>query len=132
MIREDKDHHPIETVISTILRAGVLASMAIIIVGLVITFARHHDYFNSRPALGTLIDAQRDYTASFASVWAGVREMRGQSIVMLGVLVLIATPVIRVAASIFLFAALRDRLYVLITAVVLVLLVASFWIGGTG
>lgn len=129
MIREEQQHR-IESVISTILRGGVLLSMAIIVTGLVVTFAHHHDYFSSRPALGTLIDARQDYAASFGAVLSGIRELRGQAIVMLGVLVLIATPVIRVAASIVLFAAQRDRLYVLITITVLLLLLASFVIGG--
>jgi uncharacterized membrane protein len=58
-----------------------------------------------------------------------VRELRGQSIAMLGILLLIATPVVRVAISVVLFAAQRDRRYVLITAVVLALLLTSLMSG---
>jgi uncharacterized membrane protein len=125
----DERSKPIETMISTILRAGVALSITTILIGLTITFVHHPDYFSSRPALGTLIDARANYTASVASVLKGVREGRGQSIVMLGVLVLIATPVARVAASVALFAAEHDRVYVAITAVVLLLLILSFVIG---
>jgi uncharacterized membrane protein len=122
----------IETVISAILRAGVAISIATILTGLIVTFLHHHDYFSSRPALGNLIDARANYTASVRGVLAGVREGRGQSIVMLGVLILIATPVARVAASIALFAAEHDRVYVAITSVVLMLLILSFVIGAAG
>lgn len=76
-----------------------------------------------------LIDAHANYTASVGSVLKGTAELRGQSIVMLGVLVLIATPVVRVAASVVLFAAERDRMYVAITTLVLLLLIVSFVIG---
>lgn len=121
--------HVIESAISTILRAGVAVSIAIIAFGVTVTFVHHHDYFRSRPALGTLIDARGNYTESVRSVVQGTLEFRGQSIVMLGVLVLIATPVVRVAASVVLFAVEHDRIYVAITAVVLLLLLVSFLIG---
>jgi uncharacterized membrane protein len=122
----------IETAISTILRAGVAISITIIAIGLVITFVHHRDYFSSRPALGTLIDARANYTASVSAVIQGAREGRGQSIVMIGILVLIATPVVRVATSIALFAAEHDGVYVAITSVVLLLLILSFVIGAAG
>lgn len=122
----------IESVISTILRGGVGISVTIITIGVVLTFVHHRDYFSSRPALGQLIDARASYTASVASVLAGTREGHGQAIVMIGILVLIATPVVRVAASIALFAAEHDRVYVVITTVVLLLLLLSFAIGAAG
>jgi uncharacterized membrane protein len=118
-----------ETIISMILRIGVALSIALIAFGVTLTFVHHHDYFSSRPSLGQLIDARQNYTASVGAVVHGSRELRGQSIIMLGVLVLIATPVIRVAASIALFAAERDVAYIAITSVVLLLLVLSFLIG---
>ncbi|HSP14010.1 MAG TPA: DUF1634 domain-containing protein [Thermoanaerobaculia bacterium] len=118
-----------ETIISAILRIGVLLSIALITFGVTVTFVHHHDYFSSRPALGQLIDAHQNYTASLGAVLQGTREMRGQSIIMLGVLVLIATPVLRVAASIALFFAEHDAPYVAITSVVLLLLLLSFMIG---
>lgn len=118
-----------EKAISTILRVGVASSITIIAIGLVLTFAHHRDYFSSRPALGALIDARANYTASVGTVIRGAREGRGQSIVMVGILVLIATPVLRVAASIGLFAAERDLVYVGITSIVLLLLILSFVIG---
>jgi uncharacterized membrane protein len=118
-----------ETIISVILRVGVALSIAVIAFGVTLTFVHHHDYFSSRPALGQLIDARQNYTASLRDVLRGTRELRGQSIIMLGVLVLIATPVIRVAASIAIFAAERDLAYITITSAVLLLLILSFLIG---
>jgi len=49
--------------------------------------------------------------------------------VAFGLLVLIATPVTRVAVSIVAFIRMRDRRYVVITTVVLALLLLSFFLG---
>jgi len=119
----------IENLISITLRTGVLVSIAVILSGLIFTFAHHPAYFSSRPALGQLIDAREHFTSSIAGVAQGVRASRGQAIVMLGILLLIATPIVRVAISVFLFAAERDRRYVVITATVLVLLLISLVTG---
>ena len=56
----------------------------------------------------------------------------GEHIANLGLLLLIATPVARVAASIVLFARDRDYLYVAITTTVLLLLLLSFMLGAAG
>ena len=58
-----------------------------------------------------------------------MRLLHGQAFVSLGLLLLILTPVTRVGASILIFFALRDRLYMLITSTVFVLLLLSFIVG---
>ncbi|HEX3580447.1 MAG TPA: DUF1634 domain-containing protein [Thermoanaerobaculia bacterium] len=119
----------IENLISITLRTGVLVSIAVILSGVIFTFAHHPAYFSSRPALGELIDAREHFTSSITGVAQGVRALHGQAIVMLGILLLIATPIVRVAISTFLFAAEHDRRYVVITATVLVLLLISLMTG---
>ena len=49
----------------------------------------------------------------------------GQGIIQLGLVLLIATPVARVAFALWGFAAERDRLYVIFTGVVLIVLLYS-------
>lgn len=119
----------IELLISNTLRTGVAVSVAVMLAGVVITFAHHPDYFHSRPALGELTSSREIFANTLGAVFRGVRELRGQSIATLGILLLIATPVVRVAISVVLFAAQRDRRYVLITAVVLALLLTSLMAG---
>jgi len=119
----------IERLISLTLRTGVLLSVAVMFAGIAVTFAHHPDYFHSRPALGELTQSREIFANTTGAVARGVREMRGQSIAMLGILLLIATPVVRVAISVVLFAVQRDRRYVLITAVVLALLLTSLMSG---
>lgn len=126
------DPRGVDRLISWVLRAGVTISLVVVIAGLVITFVHHPDYFRSRPALGALTDPGTSYPRSIGAVVEGVREGRGQAIVTLGLLLLIATPVARVAVSIAVFVIERDRLYVVITTVVLVLLLLSFVLGASG
>ena len=119
----------IELFISTTLRIGVMLSVAVMLFGVVVTFVHHPDYFHSRPALGELTNSREIFANTTSAVLRGVRDLRGQSIAMLGILLLIVTPVVRVAISVVLFAAQRDRRYVLITAVVLALLLTSLTSG---
>lgn len=51
---------------------------------------------------------------------------------MAGLLVLIATPILRVAVSIVAFLQMRDRVFAGITTVVLLLLVTSLSLGRAG
>ena len=53
----------------------------------------------------------------------------GRGLIQLGVLLLIATPVARVAFSVYVFARQRDRLYIVVTLAVLVLLLLSLFAG---
>jgi len=55
--------------------------------------------------------------------------LRGRGIIQLGLLLLIATPVARVAFSVAAFALQRDRLYVVVTLVVLAILLYSLTSG---
>ncbi|MGA2697281.1 MAG: DUF1634 domain-containing protein, partial [Terriglobales bacterium] len=52
-------------------------------------------------------------------------KLEGKGIIQLGLLILIATPVARVAFSIWGFAAERDRMYVTFTVIVLSILLYS-------
>ena len=122
----------IDTAIATVLRTGVLLSMLIIIIGMVMTFANHRDYFSSRPALGELTSPGVHFPNTFSEVFTGVRHGRGQAVMMLGLLVLIATPLARVALSVVIFLVESDWLYTAITTAVFVILMIAFAVGRAG
>ena len=126
---DPKEPSWVDLAISRLLRIGVLLSIAVIATGMVITFVHHPSYFSSRPALGSLTSTSMQYPHTLFGVLQGTMHGRGQAIISLGVLLLIATPVARVALSIIVFAIERDRLYVAITAAVLTLLLISFALG---
>lgn len=114
-----------ELVISHVLRGGVLLSAGIILVGVV---AFYHGYLTvkgSRVSFGA-------FPHTLTGVVAGVAHGDPLAIILLGLLVLLATPVVRVAVSIIAFALDRDWQYVVITSVVLVILMVSFIVGKGG
>lgn len=119
----------VELVISTLLRTGVVVSLTLIVVGTVITFVRHPEYLSSPTALEHLTEPGAAFAHTLDQVWFGMKELQGEAVVTSGLLLLIATPVIRVAVSIFAFVYQRDRNYTLITLVVLCLLLLSFVLG---
>ncbi|MFI5378730.1 MAG: DUF1634 domain-containing protein [Tepidisphaerales bacterium] len=119
----------VELVLSNLLRTGVVASFAIILIGTAISFSRHPDYVNSRGQLAHLTRPGAAFPHTMRQVWEGAVNLRGQAIVVVGLLVLIATPVMRVAASVFAFVYQRDGAFVAITSLVLALLLLSFFLG---
>lgn len=121
-----------DVAIAWVLRGGVLLSVGVIALGAVITFVHHPEYFRSRPELGALTAPGANFPNSAGAVIAGVKAVRGQAIVMAGLLLLIATPVARVALSIVVFIVERDPLYAAMTAAVLVILLISFALGRAG
>jgi len=113
----------IEGFIGNLLRAGVMLSALVVVIGGAVYLARHgfartnYRSFHSEPVqLRTLTGIVR-----FA-----VRG-HGQGIIQLGLLLLIATPVARVAFSVWGFAIERDRMYVLFTLIVLAVLLYSLF-----
>ncbi len=121
-----------ELIISNLLRTGVLLSLVTIFLGVVLMFAHHHDYLRSSADLKRLTAPGAAFPYTLAEVGRGLLALRGQAVVALGLLMLIATPTIRVAVSIVAFAIERDRTYVLITSAVLLVLILSFFLGKAG
>ena len=119
----------INTAIAAVLRVGVILSIAIMLAGITVTFVHHPEYFSSRPSLGALTSTSTHFPNTLVDVISGVRRGMGQDIVMAGLLVLIATPIARVALSLIVFVKVRDRLYTIITSIVLLILLISFAIG---
>lgn len=76
---------------------------------------------------GSLLGAPPGGTAptDFGGVPAGLLALRPEAIAQLGLLVLIATPVLRVATSVVVFLLEGDGLYAAVTLVVLGILLAS-------
>jgi uncharacterized membrane protein len=121
----------VEDVISRLLIVGVVASLALVVLGTVVSFVHHPDYLSSSRALSRLLHGG-SAPHSIDAVLEGVRHWRGRAIVLAGLLLLILTPVARVVASLVGFIAARDRAYVVLTACVLALLALSVVLGRAG
>ena len=119
----------VELLISGLLRTGVAVSLALIIFGTVLTFLHHPSYLDSATELQRLASPRAALPHTLNAVQGGLLAGRGQAFVSLGLLLLIATPILRVAVSILAFLYQRDRVFVLITTTVLILLLLSFVLG---
>ncbi len=110
------------SIIGWVLQGGVLLSAAVILFGLVLKAFQPNKFAPQQ---------LQNFPQTFGEVWAGLLVLRPQAVIALGLLLLIATPVVRVAISILAFAVERDRRFVLITTVVLLILLFSiFYVGG--
>jgi uncharacterized membrane protein len=112
-----------EAMMGRLLQAGVLLASAVVLIGgALYLHAQHGSASNYR---------------SFSSEPANLRQLRDMghsiatgdpaTIIQLGVLLLIATPVARVAFALVAFAIERDRLYVAVSLTVLAVLLFSFF-----
>ncbi len=119
----------IEVLISTLLRTGVLTSVFFIAAGTLISFVHHPEYLRSAEELRRLTQPGAAFPRTLRQVYDGLVDFRGQAFVMLGLFLLIATPVARVAVSILIFLVERDRIFAVLTTVVLGLLLLSFVLG---
>jgi uncharacterized membrane protein len=115
-----------------VLRAGVLLSLAAIVAGVVLTFAQNPSYLHSAGSYRHLTSRRAPIPHSINTVIDGVSRFRGEAVVAFGLLILLATPVLRVAISIVLFLTRRDATYAAITSAVLAVLIASFLLGKAG
>jgi uncharacterized membrane protein len=119
----------VELLISSILRVGVVSSFLIILFGVCVTFTRHPDYVSSPLELRRVAGQNPNFPHNLKDTWKGITQFRGQAIVIAGLLLLIAIPVIRVAVSVVAFAVQKDPLFVALTSIVLALLIVSFFLG---
>jgi uncharacterized membrane protein len=114
----------VEQVIGRLLRVGVLIAAAVTALGGLLFLARHGmqpaDYrvFAGTPGLQSLRGIAR-----------ALRAFDAAAIIQLGLVLLIATPIARVALSLLAFAKQRDWRFVVITSVVLALLLYGLVIG---
>jgi uncharacterized membrane protein len=114
-------NHGMETMIGNLLRAGVIVSAAVVFSGGLIYLFRH----GSAVASYKVFQRVPLDLCSVQGILKNCLELHGRGLIQLGLLLLIATPIARVALSIFAFARKRDYLYVLTTLIVLCILIFS-------
>lgn len=111
----------IERMVSVLLRTGVLLAGSVVLAGGIYYLTRHAnemaDYrtFHGQPSIDRIV----------GEIVRGAIHLRGRSIIQFGILLLIATPIARVAFSLVGFALEGDRKYVVITGIVLAILLFS-------
>jgi uncharacterized membrane protein len=110
-----------ESSIATMLLAGVTLSAILVFFGGIL-YVLHAP--KTVPNYGHF-SGESTTLRSISGVLRGAIHLDAKSVIELGVLFLIATPIIRVAFCVVGFARQRDRLYVVISASVFVILIYS-------
>lgn len=111
----------VEQVVGDLLRGGVIVAAGVVLVGGIIYLARY----------GALLPDYRVFRGeptdlrSVSGIVRGVLSLHSRAVIQLGLLLLVATPVGRVAFSVLAFALERDRTYLIVTLIVLTLLIYS-------
>lgn len=107
--------------IGNLLRVGVATAGAVVLVGGVLYLARHgteapsYHVFRGEPS----------QFRSVGGILGSAAQRGGRGIIQLGLLLLIATPIARVAFAALGFAMERDRAYVVVSLIVLATLLFS-------
>ena len=116
----------VDAIIGTLLRVGVIISAAVVLSGGGLYLVQHGstvpDYrvFHGEPA----------YLRGVSGIVKEARSLDGRGLIQLGLLLLLATPIARVAFSVVAFVFQRDRTYVVVTSIVLAVLLYSLGSGG--
>jgi uncharacterized membrane protein len=111
----------VETIVAGLLRAGVSLAAAVVALGGIIFLVRHG---RAVPQYARFVEEPFELR-TISGITRGTASFHGRNIIQLGLLILIATPVARVTFSVVAFALERDRLYVVITLIVLAVLLFS-------
>jgi uncharacterized membrane protein len=113
----------LEIAMGRILRVGVTGAALVVLAGGVLYLSQSsrpipdYSHFHGAPA------AYEHVTAIFA----GAIRIESTSLIQFGILLLIATPISRVLFGVVGFTAMKDRLYAAVSAIVLIVLLVSFF-----
>lgn len=117
--------YDMEQLIGQVLRYGVLISGIVAIVGGIwYLFQRgmempHYTNFTGEPA---------NYT-TFSGILQGLSQGSATEIIQMGVVILIATPILRIFFSLVSFILEKDKLYIVLTFIVLSIIMFSMFAG---
>ncbi|GCL37832.1 MAG: DUF1634 domain-containing protein [Sphaerospermopsis kisseleviana] len=111
----------LENLLSNLLRYGVLIASSIVFIGGILHLINH----GSEPAQYHIFRGTSPELCSPIGVFTAILSGSRRAIIQLGLLILIAVPVLRVLISFLTFLFLRQFIYVVITSLVLTSLIYS-------
>jgi uncharacterized membrane protein len=108
----------VDGIIGVILQVGVIVAGALVLAGGILYLIGNGMAQANYGVFGT----EPSEIHGIRPILSGAARLDGRAVIQLGILALVATPVIRVLFSVLAFGVRRDRLYVPITLVVLAIL----------
>lgn len=118
-----------EVVISRALRIGVTASLGVILAGVIWLFIDDARVRSSSSLEKRLLTTGAHYPHHPDTIYHALHAGRPVALILVGLVLLVLTPFMRVIVSIAIFVVQRDRHFVIITTFVLAVLVASLFLG---
>lgn len=115
------DDHRLEVIIGRLLQTGVLLAAAVVTAGGALYLVRHH----SDPANYRHFVAAGPAIQTLSGIIQSAAHLNGEGLMQLGLVLLILTPVARVAMAVVGFLLEKDRLYTVVSLIVLVILAFS-------
>jgi uncharacterized membrane protein len=115
---KERPRRDIERMFGNLLRAGVIIAAAVVLAGAVLLLAEE----GAQTVGYGLFRAEPECLSSVPGILKSALSLQPRGIVQFGLLLLIATPVARVAFAAFAFGLRRDGVYVVITLIVLAVL----------
>lgn len=112
------DDRRLEGIIGQLLRAGVLLSAAVVTVGGILYLVQNHA---ARTSYRTFVRGGAEMR-TVEGIVRSAAHLNSEGLIQAGLLLLILTPVARVALAIVGFALERDRLYAVVSLIVLAIL----------
>jgi uncharacterized membrane protein len=111
----------LDRIVGIVLRAGVMLAAALVLIGGIAFVASHHEAAPDHRKF----HAGPTPLASIHGILDGAATLNPLYIIQLGLLILIATPVVRVITCAAGFALERDWTYAIVSLIVLVFLIGS-------
>jgi uncharacterized membrane protein len=120
-----------EIAISYLLRTGVVLSVILVSAGLGLTFAHHSSYlhFSSNLSYHSVTSSSYQFPHTIPQLFSDLGQGKGRGLIGLGLIILILTPVLRVAVGVLSFIYEKDPPMALVTTFVLAVLILSFFLG---
>ncbi|NDV79020.1 DUF1634 domain-containing protein [Dysgonomonas sp. 511] len=121
-----------ELLVGKLLRYGVMLACGITLFGGVVYLFQNHgvsmEHYKPTPD-GMPFPGTEYYLRELSTIIPRILAFDGAAIIQLGVCVLIATPILRVAFSVLAFLIEKDYMYVAITLIVLCIIIANMLLG---
>ena len=123
MMRAPLSDQRMDQIIGSLLRSGVMLSASVVAAGGIWYLIQ----YGTSPPGYQVFRGEPEYLRHLRGIVSGIPGFHCRRMIQLGLVLLISTPVARVAFSVVAFLMQRDRTYVVITLIVLAVLLFSLW-----
>ncbi|WP_447639872.1 MULTISPECIES: DUF1634 domain-containing protein [Chitinophagaceae] len=120
----------IELAISKVLRYGVYLALFFAGIGGLIYLHRHGNEYIGRQ-YAQYVEQDESFFGYVHQMFVGIFSGKGRDIIKLGIIALLATPTVRILFSLLGYALEKDKMYIVITLIVLAIISISV-MGGLG